>query len=296
VLKKIGRALTDPHRLLYETRARLGRGSLMQRYRQLAERGGFRALYLVLSFDCDTREDAEAALSVQEKLARLEVPAVFAVPGVLLTKSPDIYRQIASAGGEFINHGFHDHTHFDKTLGRYVSIWFYNDLPFDRIRTDIIEGDRAIRETLGVTPMGFRAPHFGTFQKPAQLHFQHEVLTELGYRFSTSTLPIYAYRFGPAFRQFGLIELPLSGMGSMPLRILDSWTCFDAPGRRFEPDDYAREGRAAADNFSALGVGLLNYYVDPAHISRRSEFFDTVAYWAERVKPVTYNKLLEELV
>ena len=163
------------------------------------------------------------------------------------------------------------------------------------MRADIVNGDRHLREMLGVVPRGFRAPHFGTFQKPAQLRFQHAVLEDLGYDFSTSTLPVYAYRFGPAFREFGLIELPVSGMGTMPLRILDSWSCFEAPDRRFDEKDFVREGRLSGDIFKGLGIGLLNFYADPSHIRDRPEFFDTVAYWARIARPVTYNQLLEKL-
>lgn len=295
MLKKIGAVLTNPHRLFYSARARVDRSGLDERYRHLAQRAGFRELFLVLSFDCDTREDAEAASQVHDCLKGLGVPAVYAVPGALLRKSADVYRRIADAGGEFINHGYHDHTYFDEARGRYASQFFYDRLPLETVRNDIIEGDRNIRETLGIEPKGFRAPHFGTFQKPAQLRFQHGVLDELGYTFSTSTLPLYAYRFGPAFRDFGILELPVSGMGSMPLQILDSWTCFTAPGRRFSPQDYAREGRLAGDAFRSLGIGLLNFYADPSHIHARPEFFETVAYWSQLAKPVTYNQLLAQL-
>jgi hypothetical protein len=295
MLKKIAARLTDPYWLLYAFRAQAGRRGLDRRYRRLAEQEGFRELYLVLSFDCDTREDAETVLKVHDRLRGLDVAPVYAVPGELLNKGERVYRQIAEAGGEFINHGYRDHTYFDKARGRYASCFFYDQQPLDTVRDDIIAGDRNLQSTLGIQPKGFRAPHFGTFQKPAQLHFQHNVLKDLGYTFSTSTLPIYAYRFGPAFRNFGVLELPVSGMGSMPLRILDSWSCFQAPGRRFGPEDFVREGRLAADNFQSLGIGLLNFYADPSHIHDRPEFFETVAYWAQIAKPVTYSQLLADL-
>ncbi|MBU1666566.1 MAG: polysaccharide deacetylase, partial [Gammaproteobacteria bacterium] len=125
--------------------------------------------------------------------------------------------------------------------------------------------------------------------------FQHAVLQELGYTFSTSTVPLFAYRYGPAFRKFGVLELPVSAMGSRPLRILDSWTCFKAPNRRFGPQDYVREGRLAADRFQASGVGLLNFYADPSHIHDQPEFFAAVAQWARIARPVTYQQLLAEL-
>ena len=295
MLKKITTALADPHRLLYTLRAGACRESLDRRYHRLAEQAGFRGLFLVLSFDCDTPEDAVTVVGVHERLKDIGVTPVYAVPGEVLKADVKIYRRIAEAGGEFINHGFHHHTYFDTARGRYASQFFYDELPLETVRSDIIEGDRNLRSILGIAPRGFRAPHFGTFQKPAQLRFQHAVLRELGYAFSTSTLPLYAYRFGPAFRDFGVLELPVSGMGSMPLRILDSWTCFAAPGRRFGPDDFVREGRAAGEKFRSLGIGLLNFYADPSHIHDREEFFETVAYWAKIARPVTYRELLAEL-
>jgi len=292
MLKKIGTVLTDPHRLFYSVRAQTGRDGLDRRYRRLAEQAGFRELFFVLSFDCDTAKDAEVAVKVHERLRELGVTPVYAVPGELLNAAEPAYRQILETGAEFINHGYRTHTYFDTANSRYASCFFYDELPLETVRSDILDGDRNLRETLGIEPKGFRAPHFGTFQKPAQLRFQHDVLKSLGCTFSTSTLPLYAYRFGPAFREFGILELPVSGMGSMPLRILDSWTCYEAPGRRFGPQDYVREGRLAADRFETLGLGLLNYYADPSHIHDRPEFFEAVDRWARIAKPVTYSQLL----
>jgi hypothetical protein len=295
MLAKIGAVLSNPYRVLYSLRAKAGRDGLYRRYRRLAEQAGFHRLYFILSFDCDTHEDAGIALKVHHRLRTLGVTPTYAVPGELLNKSERVYREIAESGGEFINHGYRDHTYFDTARGYYASCFFYDQLPLQTVRDDIVQGDRNLRGTLGIVPKGFRAPHFGTFQKPSQLRFQHNVLQELGYSFSTSTLPLYAYRFGPAFREFGVMELPVSGMGSMPLRILDSWTCFAAPARRFSPDDFVREGRLAGENFRSLGIGLLNFYADPSHIHDRDEFFDVVAHWAKVAKPVSYGELLTEL-
>lgn len=295
MLKKIIARLSDPHRIFYGLRARADRRGLDERYRALAEQAGLDGLRLVLSFDCDTREDAEVAVAVHGRLADIGVIPIYAVPGELLKRGEKAYGRILEAGGEFINHGYREHTYFDSVRGAYASCFFYDQQPLETVREDIVQGDLNLRAVLGVKPQGFRAPHFGTFQKPAQLRFQHGVLKELGYAFSTSTVPLYAYRFGPAFRDFGVLELPVSGMGSRPLRILDSWTCFEAPNRRFGPTDYSREGRLAADRFKSIGVGLLNFYADPSHIHDQPEFFETVAYWARIARPVTYDQLLAEL-
>jgi len=287
--------LADPVQMGYRGLAAAAPERLWRRYERLTSAAGIDKLYFVLSFDCDTEDDIRVVGEVDARLRDVGVRPVYAVPGELLQKGEKIYSRIATAGGEFINHGYRDHTYFDSERGHYASCFFYDQLSLDVVREDIVRGDRNLRATLGVAPKGFRAPHFGTFQKPWQLRFQHSVLQELGYSFSTSTLPLYAYRFGPAFREFGVLELPVSGMGSMPLRILDSWTCFAAPGRRFGPEDFVREGRLAGERLGAIGIGLLNFYADPSHIHDREEFFEVAAYWAKIARPLTYGQLLAEL-
>lgn len=289
------RRLGDPVHAAYALRAKLDSVGLWDSYRTRAITAGFRRLCFVLSFDCDTREDAEVAWDVHARLRDAGVTPVYAVPGELLNRGERVYRRILEDGAEFINHGYREHTYFDTARSAYASCFFYDQQPLDTVREDIVQGDRNLRAILGFSPRGFRAPHFGTFQRPEQLRFQHSVLKELGYAFSTSTVPLYAFRFGPAFRDYGVLELPVSGMASRPLRILDSWTCFEAPRRRFEPRDYAREGRQVAERFQSLGVGLLNFYADPSHIHDRPEFFEAVAGWARVAQPVTYSELLAEL-
>lgn len=289
------RRLGDPVHTAYALRARFGSGQLFERYRSLAQAAGFKRLYFVLSFDCDTKEDAEVAWAVHARLQEMGVTPVYAVPGELLNRGEAVYRRIKETGAEFINHGYREHTYFDTARGAYESCFFYDQQPLEMVCEDIVAGDRNLRETLGVEPRGFRAPHFGTFQRIEQLRFQHDVLKEMGYAYSTSTVPLFAYRYGPAFRNFGILEFPVTGMGSRPLRILDSWTCFEAPRRRFGPQDYLHEGRLAADRIKSRGVGVLNFYADPSHIHDRPEFFEAVAYWASVAKPVNYSQLLAEL-
>lgn len=295
MLRKLAALLSNPIDLAYRGQAALSPGGLWERYGELCRQAGVGGPYFVLSFDCDTEDDARAAWDVHAHLMDLGVMPTYAVPGELLQRGEAVYRRILENGAEFINHGYREHTYFDTARGAHASCFFYDQLPRETVRADIIDGDRNLREVLGVQARGFRAPHFGTFQQPSQLAFQHGVLKELGYAFSTSTVPLWAYRFGPAFRRFGVLELPVSGMASRPLRILDSWTCFAAPNRRFGPADYLAEGGAAAERFAGLGVGVLNFYADPSHIHDRPEFFAAVARWAQVARPVTYSQLLSEL-
>jgi len=285
-------AFSDPVFAAYALRARLGRGGLLRRYAELARGDGIDRLYFVLSFDCDTMDDVAVVWGVHSRLLDMGVKPVYAVPGELLIKGEKTYRRILESGGEFINHGYTEHTYFDVDRGEHASCFFYDRLPADVVSEDIRNGDRCLREFLGHPVQGFRAPHFGTFQKPSQLKFMHAVLAELGYLFSTSTVPLYGLRYGPLVRKFGLCEIPVSGMADRPLTILDTWGCFEAPDRVLAPEDYFRQGVAAAGSMAVGGAGLLNYYADPSHIHDQEIFFKTVEHWLSVAKPVNYREFI----
>lgn len=295
MIEKMKKALADPLRVAYMAYEKLNPDGLRDRYAALAAHAGFDQLYFVLSFDCDTADDIRVVEDVHGRLADMGAKPVYAVPGELLQRGEKVYRRLAEAGAEFINHGYTEHTYFDQQQGVHASCFFYDQLSPATVEQDIVDGDACLKSLLGVTPRGFRAPHFGTFQKPAQLRFMHSVLQRLGYAFSTSTLPVYGLRFGPVFGDFGVLELPVSGMGSSPTTLLDSWGCFVAPGRRRGPEDYRNEGKRAAEVLSKGRVGLLNYYADPSHIHDQDVFFETVAAWLSVARPVHFGELLEGL-
>lgn len=295
MLDKVKKALADPARLAYMAWEKTAPAALYARYTRLAAEAGLDRLYFVLSFDCDTEDDIRVVEGVHQRLADMGARPVYAVPGELLQRGEKTYRKLAESGSEFINHGYTEHTYFDTARGAHASCFFYDQLEPAVVERDIVQGDACLKSLLGITPRGFRAPHFGTYQKPAQLRFMQGVLQGLGYAFSTSSVPLYGLRYGPAFRDFGVLELPVSGMGSSPLTILDSWGCFMAPGRRRGPEDYGREGRLAADKLAQGGVGILNYYADPCHIHDQDVFFETVAAWLAVAQPVSYGELLEVL-
>lgn len=221
------------------------------------------------------------------------VPA-YAVPGELLAQGAETYRRIAATGAEFLNHGYRSHTYFDETAGAYASCFFYDEQTPETVEADIIGGDRMVAEIIGAKPRGFRTPHFGTFQSEQQLANLHGVLAHLDYDFSTSTAPPFGLRFGPLFERRGLWEIPVSGCGSRPWRILDSWGCFAAPDRNQTPEDYRREALGMAARLGH-GPGLLNFYADPSHILRQPVFFETVAELVKLATPTTYGALLERL-
>jgi hypothetical protein len=276
-------------------RARLDAGGLARRQAKLARRSGIDRVYLVLSLDCDTDDDARVAWQVHERLAGLGVQPVYAVPGELLRRGADVYTRIAATGSEFLNHGGVEHTYFDVEAGRHASNFFYDDLPQARVRQDIEEGHAIFTEVIGSAPRGWRTPHFGTYQRPDQLRFLHDTLTELDYRFSSSTTPRFALRHGPLFGDLGLPELPVTGVPSAPYEILDTWAFFAAPDRVYTPADYVTEGRALAEQVAQAGAGVINVYGDPVHVHGHDEFFTAIEAWTQVATPISYAELLERV-
>jgi peptidoglycan/xylan/chitin deacetylase (PgdA/CDA1 family) len=276
-------------------RARRDAASFVQRHARLARRAGIDRVYLVLSFDCDTADDAAVAEEVHDRLAGLGVRPTYAVPGALLRNASDVYRRIAATGAEFLNHGGVEHTFFDETLGRHASCFFYDEIGPERVRQDVEEGDQIVEEVIGRPAQGFRTPHFGTYQRPEQLRFLHGVLRALGYRFSTSTTPRFGYRYGPISDRYGLPELPVTGVPEAPFEILDTWAFFGAPDRVRSPEGYLRQARILARALAEARAGVVNVYGDPVHVHDRPEFFDAVREWAAVAQPVSYRELLDRV-
>jgi Polysaccharide deacetylase len=295
IAARLKAAATDPAAAAYALRVRLRRDGLFARYGELSRRAGLDRVWLVLSFDCDTPEDAAVVEGVHERLMGMGVRPVYAVPGALLREADDVYGRIASSGAEFINHGNRMHAYVDEETNRWASSFFYDQQPRATIRKDIVDADATLREVIGRGPAGFRTPHFGTFQSPEQLRWLHGVISELGYGFSTSTVPLWGFRHGPAFERFGRLELPVTGGVADPLSTLDTWSCFEAPDRVRTPADYRAEASAVGDAYAQAGAGVLNVYGDPSHIHDREEFFRAVEHWISVAVPAGYTELLGAL-
>lgn len=255
---------------------------------------GIHGVHLIVSLDCDTSEDAAVAWDVHQQLSRHGINPLYAVAGELVERHPDEYGRLVADGAEFMNHGNREHTYFDTSAGRYASCYFYGDLSAREVRDDIERGNATLRRVLGVSPRGYRTPHFGTYQRPAQLRYVHSILKQLDYRYSSSTGPLYGMRYGPIVSRFGLPEMPCSGTYSRPMEILDSWSYFAAPGRSWTRGDYLQECTDLADALGAAGSGVLNLYADPSHVADSNEFFAAMEYCASRARPSSYRRLLEE--
>jgi hypothetical protein len=165
------------------------------------------------------------------------------------------------------------------------------------VEADIRRGDEVVTSIIGSKPLGFRAPHFGHFQSQSQLSLQYRILKSLGYRYSTSTVPIFSFRHGPAWSTGGIIEIPLSGSFGTPANILDSWSYLYDPSSPNVSEEYGRLLMHTIDTLLSMEVvGLLNIYVDPSHVLNGRVFQDALEHVVgSGVESFNYLDVLEIL-
>lgn len=270
---KIATKLTSPSAVMFFLQNRYFPNYLWQKY--INQCNSIKKTVFLLSFDCDTELDIEVLPQVVAKLQAIGIKPVLAVPGELIEKGKEVYKLFAAAGIEFINHGYVQHTHLELPQRVYSSSFFYHKLSRDQISQDISRGHEAICRHLGITPMGFRTPHFGSFQKSPQLRFLWRLLRELGYEFSTSTTPIAGIRKGPLWKNC-ILELPVTGCPSWPTKVLDSWGFGFAPSRSVEKPDYINQITKFVEDIEAGRNIVINIYADPSQIYDWPEFFEAL--------------------
>ncbi len=255
-----------------------------------------------LSFDCDTEKDARVVPTLQNELHRHGLKACFAVPGMELEKHPEPYRALYNAGHEFLNHGYQSHCHLKEETNEYISSFFYNQLPLKTWQTDVVRGHENIVQIFGTAPRGYRTPHFGSFQSVLQLSSLYRLLSQYGYRYSTSTLPLKRFVYGQVYRpQPDLWEFPLSGMFDNPFAVFDSWSIRFDPDRRYSDPDYFRIFQQNLDFalHHARRPYILNYYVDPSQVFDFDGFYQSLEYLLQHRDALmnpTYSEFTEKVM
>lgn len=296
LMNRVGKLMSHPDMLGMYIKSHRGDGALLGEYSEKSAGGGLFGRYFVVSFDCDTLGDIKVAGEITDRLFSMGIKPVMAVPGELLLQGAEAYRGIAEKGAEFLNHGYK--THSVKTHMGYDSTYDYKDVSFDEVRKDVEMGDKTLREALEKAPKGFRTPHFGNFQKGRQLKFLYGVLKNLGYIYSTSTIPYFGLKKGGLYKTTsGLVEIPVSGMASEPLRIFDSFFYYDGETDKLRAEEYCREGFAIADAFEKhVKNGIINIYADPSQVYGNEEFFEVMKRFAKVAENITYEKLAEKVL
>jgi peptidoglycan/xylan/chitin deacetylase (PgdA/CDA1 family) len=262
-------------------------------YSDLASDLGFDRLYLLLSFDCDTPEDAQAAGLLDAKLQAMGIQRSYAVPGTMLEANPVIYQKIAATGAEFLNHGYLPHTR--QQDGVYRSTTFYSEMNASQVIEDIQKGHQTVLSVIGKKPAGFRAPHFGKIPIQMQREIIRPVLRELGEFYSTQTTPVEAIKHGPVWWENNWPEFPVVGSSMAPYSLLDSFSYLQSAATRKVTDQYARILKLTIRQLQEWNVrGLLNIYVDPAHVVENAGFFESMQEICDAgISSVTYTQSLE---
>lgn len=293
VLKKIRnriiKVFSEPKMAVIFLKSRIDRKKLYNTYSKIS---GLKKLHFILSFDCDTDKDIEVIGEIIEKLKKIGITPVLAVPGELLIKGRKEYQKVLENGAEFINHGYKNHS--IKTETGYESVFDYYNISYEEIKKDVLMGDKVLKDILGIEVKGFRTPHFGNFQKRKQLRYLHKLLGELKYKYSTSTIPYFSFIYGAVFDKFGLPEIPITGLVSEPLRIYDSFLFYDNEKDTFNGQAYKKEGFEIVDFYkNNVASGLINIYADPSQIYKSEEFFEVMGALVEIAQNTTYEKLIE---
>jgi peptidoglycan/xylan/chitin deacetylase (PgdA/CDA1 family) len=215
---------------------------------------------VALSFDVDFRADVAALPDLVARLTRLGLTASFACVGEWVRRYPAEHRLLVDSGQEIVNH---TQTHPDNEEldpGRH-----FHRLAPSELLTQVTAAHRTIEEHLEISPVGFRAPHFG-YQHTAQVY---PILAELGYAYSSSTLASRQASGGwPIPAAEGLWELPVTVCPRHPFSSFDTWHFLRKRPSRHRPDDFLDSLAHVLEASGRLGLPLA-FYFDPRDFDRR---------------------------
>ena len=278
MIDKLAKAARDPGLAWAWAYSRWRPQRAVKRGAALARRAGLRQPHFVLSFDCDTDADSAVVGAMHARLRSGGLSPLYAVAGEVLAAAADDYRAIAEDGAVFLNHGFRRHAARDMASGDVTSTYFYGDVSEVEWQDDIRRGGEAVGDILSQRPDGFRTPHFASFESPRDLMSLWQFLSELGYRHSSSTRPLFGLRYGPFFTRAGIVEFPVSGCLTEPGQILDSWGLIrsgDGTSRRL-----LDELRTYLALMETGQPGLLNLYLDPADVAADEDVLQMLTRFA----------------
>jgi peptidoglycan/xylan/chitin deacetylase (PgdA/CDA1 family) len=270
-----------------------GPAELLEGYGQRARRIGIDRLHLFLSFDCDTDLDVAAVPETHRFLSSRGIKATYAVPGAQLERGAPVYRGLAAAGAEFMNHGGLPHAEWKSD--RWAGITFYNEMDDAAVAADIRRGHDIVSAVIGTPARGFRAPHFGSYQKPEQVALLHSTAARLGYSYCSTTIPAMALENGPAYLASGLVEIPCFGSARYPQTLLDSWTYLtDRKNYALGSEYYELFAETIHTMLERHIPGVLSWYADPCHVLDQAPFIRAIELAATKgIRSVTGSELVQ---
>ncbi|MDO8598955.1 MAG: polysaccharide deacetylase family protein [bacterium] len=226
-------------------------------HRLKASRLALDASTYVLSFDLDHRADVAAIPDVLRTLRRYEMHASFACVGRWVELFPREHAQIVADGHEIVNHSYSHPDHPELSPHRS----FRSLSPAER-RGEIEQCHATCARILRYEPVGFRTPHFGR----AFTDDTYEMLRDLGYQYSSSTVDVYQSGCGIPSRHGDVMEIPLGCSSRFPFYTFDSWSARRAPHSLFGSDGaFLKEFERTIIAF-AKHRSFLSHYFDPADV------------------------------
>ncbi|MEK7265387.1 MAG: XrtA system polysaccharide deacetylase [Pseudomonadota bacterium] len=141
----------------------------------------------------------EATRRVLDLFDRRQAKATFFTLGWIAERAPKLIREIVARGHELGSHGYDHVKVFDQTP--------------DAFRADVQKTKRILEDAAGVSVTGFRAAGFSI---DARTPWAHDILSETGYLYSSSSHPIRHDHYGDPeaprspHRLGGIIEAPVA--------------------------------------------------------------------------------------
>jgi peptidoglycan-N-acetylglucosamine deacetylase len=238
----------------------------------------------VLSFDVDYKKDVHAIPHVLSVLDSYGLKASFACVGRWVETFPEEHKRIVEEGHEVLNH---THTHPNSDELTHERLY---ELSHSQRVMEILKCHKAIKRVLGVTPSGFRTPHFGN-QHAEEIY---ELIRPLEYDYSSSTIAIRTATHGIPYDAGGILEIPVSVCPAHPFNVFDSYHSFRA-----------RKAHSGAGEFYGLfeqlvrkvtaRCGLVCVYFDPQDVAAYSKEFERALELASHMKKSLVARTLAEL-
>lgn len=245
---------------------------------------------VTLSFDCDYPDDAIALPQVTELLDGYDFKASFAVVGHWLEKYTKEHESIVHGKHEVMNHTY---SHPDNEMlnpGRK-----FREISREEKTEEVTKCHELCESLLGVSPTGFRVPHF----KHLFSNDIYGILKDVGYTYSSSTWLTNTTSYGlPYVADEGIIEFPLSTCPSHPFTVFDTWHSLN-PERVVHKikhcgvESYLALFKELIEMGKATG-SYINIYMDPLDIPKMKHFKDMLDIMANAdLDVVTYEEYLK---
>ena len=247
-----------------------------------------------LSFDCDFVKDCQAFPEIVKLLKEYDIRASFAVVGLWVERYPDLHKLLVDGGHEIINHTYSHPDNEEINPGRKFRL-----ISREEKKEEVERAHEIIADVLGVEVSGCRIPHFKDLFTPEI----YGILSELGYRFDSSTLMTGVAGGGrPFLAEEGIWEIPLTTCPKHPLTVLDTWHSLHVNHPFYKwshdtPQEFCDLVDECLDSALEFG-GYVNLYIDPwdvPHLTGFARLLGRVRDRADELEQILYEELVDRL-